>query len=74
MVLYLKTRGKVIVTVPDHIQRILDNFPTYMEVLAETTAANHMFKVQDYGWDMPNQQQDRYRVLVAKILFLGCQS
>ena len=47
MVLGLSTKGKLIVTMTKHIQRILDTSPTEMYGSADNPAANHMFHVRE---------------------------
>ena len=45
-----------------------------MNGLAETFAANHLFRVQEDGSNLSMQQYEIYRMIVAKILFVSCQS
>ena len=56
MVLDFRMRGNMKVTIPKHIQIILDTAFNEIDSLAETPATNHLFQVLGDGRDLSMQQ------------------
>ena len=72
MVLDLRIQVKVRLTIPKHIQSIIETTHMDMDSLIDTSAANHLFQVRDDGGDLSLQQKDLYRTLAENILFVSC--
>ena len=68
------TKGMVHITMPKHIKSIIKAEADNMEGIAETSEANHIFAVREYGDTLTGMQADLLQTFVAKILFVSCQS
>ena len=66
-------KGKVRVTIQNHIQTILDTALMEIGSPSETPSANHLFQFKEYDSDLSTQKQDLYRTLLANILLVSCR-
>ena len=65
-------QGKVIFTMEDYIQRIMDETPEFMlKGSCSTPAANHLFSVNEKLDPLPKDESDLYHHLTAKLLYVG---
>ena len=68
------TKFKVRITMPKHIESILEAAAEDMYGISETPAANHMLTVREDGDTFTGTQDDLFRSLVANIFFVRCRS
>ena len=68
------TKGKVRLTMHEHIEGILEAAAEYMDSVSDTPASNHMFQVQEYGGTLTPVQANLFQTCLAKILFVSCRS
>ena len=68
------TKGKVRITMPKHIEVILEEAEKDMDIFANTPASNHLLQVQEDGSTLLPVQADLFQTLVSKILFVSCRS
>ena len=69
-----KTKSKMRITMPKHIEVVLEAATEDMDNAAKTPETNHVFQVQEDGGMLASLQADLFRNLVAKILFVSFQS
>ena len=62
--------GKVVITMINYIEEMLEELPDDMAGTAATPAANHLFDVQENGTKLDQQKSDFFHHNVAKLLFL----
>ena len=74
MRMYYGTKSKVRITMPKHIEVVLEAATEDMDNAAKTPETNHVFQVQEDGGMLASLQADLFRNLVAKILFVSFQS
>ena len=67
-------KGKVHITTPKHTKSILEASVEEMDGIAETQEANHMLPVRQDGDTLTSMQENLFRTVVAKILFVSCRS
>ena len=68
------TQGKVHITMPKHIEGILEAAEEDMDGIAETPAANHLFTVREDEYTLTGMQAKLFQHIVQKILFVSCKS
>ena len=74
MRLYFSTKGKVHITVINHVKGILEAEEEEMNGIAETPAANHLFTVREDEYTLTGMQAKLFQHIVQKILFVSCKS
>ena len=70
MELDFSAKGKVIITMLNCIEEMLEELPEDMAGIAATPAANHLFQVNEEAEKLSAQQAEFFHHNVAKLLFL----
>lgn len=60
--------GKVVFSMFDFIQNMLDELPAHMDGVAATPAANHLFHINQNAIKLDGKTADEFHTLVAKLL------
>ena len=68
------TKGKVRLTMHEHIEGILEAAAEDMDSVSDTPASNHMFQVQEYGGTLSPVQSNLFQNCLENILFVSCRS
>ena len=68
------TKGNLRITIPKHVEGVLEAEAEKRDNVSDTPSANHMFQVQKDGVKLMPVQADFLQTILVNILFISCQS